>query len=86
MKLGQEYILTTQNLDIYRTAKEYTGPVRLVHGSKDTIVPLSCSDKFVEAYTQDADLIIVEGGNHTITRKLKTVVSHAVSFFTSRLK
>lgn len=86
MKLGREYILTTQELDIYGTAKAYTGPVRLIHGSKDTIVPMSCSEKFVETYSQKAELIVVEGENHMITRKLKTVVSHAVSFFMSKLK
>ena len=86
MKLGREYILTTQELDIYGTAKAYTGPMRLIHGSKDTIVPMSCSEKFVETYTQDAELIVVEGENHMITRKLKTVVTHAVSFFTTKLK
>lgn len=86
MKLGREYILTTQDLDIYGTAKAYTGPVRLIHGSNDTIVPMSCSDKFVETYTQDAELIVVDGENHMITKKLKTVVSYAVSFFVSQLK
>lgn len=86
MKLGREYILSTQELDIYGTAMGYTGPMRLIHGSKDTIVPMSCSEKFVETYTQDAELIVVEGENHMITRKLKTVVSHAVSFFVSQLK
>lgn len=85
MKLGREYILSTQELDIYGTAKGYTGPVRIIHGSKDKIVPLSCSEKFVEAYTQDAELIIVEGENHMITRKLKKVVSLAVSFFAAQL-
>ena len=86
MKLGREYILSTQELDIYGTARAYTGPVRLIHGSKDTIVPLSCSEKFVESYTQTAELIVVDGENHMITRRLKTVVSHAVSFFKSKLK
>ena len=86
MKLGREYILTTQELDIYGTAKAYTGPVRLIHGSKDTIVPMACSDKFVETYTQEAELIVVEGENHMITRKLRKVVTHAVSFFTTELK
>jgi pimeloyl-ACP methyl ester carboxylesterase len=85
MKLGREYILSTQEIDIYGTAKAYTGPVKLIHGSNDTIVPLSCSEKFVETYNQDADLTVVEGENHMITRKLKTVVSHAVSFFASQL-
>ena len=82
---GREYILTTQGLDIYGTAKAYTGPVRLIHGSKDTIVPISCSEKFVEEYTQDAELIVVQGENHMITRKLRTVVSLAVSFFVNEL-
>lgn len=86
MKLGREYILTTQELDIYGTAQAYTGPVRLIHGSKDNIVPLSCSEKFVEAYAQESELIVVEGENHMITRKLRKVVAHAVSFFTSQLK
>lgn len=85
MKLGREYILSTQELDIYGTAKAYTGPVRLIHGNKDTIVPMICSEKFVETYTQYAELIVVEGENHMITRRLKTVVSHAVSFFASKL-
>ena len=85
MKLGREYILSTQGLDIYGTAKAYTGPVRLIHGSNDTIVPMSCSEKYVETYTQDAELIVVEGENHMITKKLKAVVSHAVSFFASQL-
>lgn len=85
MKLGREYILSTQELDIYGTAKGYTGPVRIIHGSKDKIVPLSCSEKFVETYTQDAELIIVEGENHMITRKLRKVVSLAVSFFAAQL-
>lgn len=86
MKLGRDYILSTQELDIYGTAQAYTGPVRLIHGSKDNIVPLSCSEKFVETYTQEAELIVVEGENHMITRRLRKVVAHAVSFFATQLK
>lgn len=86
MKLGREYLLSTQELDIYGTAKAYTGPVRIIHGSKDTIVPMSCSEKYIDSYTQEAELTVVEGENHMITRKLKTVVSLAVSFFASQLK
>ena len=86
MKLGREYLLSTQELDIYGTAKAYTGPVRIIHGSKDTIVPMSCSEKYIDSYTQETELTVVEGENHMITRKLKTVVSLAVSFFASQLK
>ena len=81
MKLGREYILSTQELDIYGTAREYTGPVRLIHGSNDSIVPLSCSEKYVEVYGDRSELIIVEDGNHMITRKKKEIVALAVDFF-----
>lgn len=81
MKLGREYILSTQKLDIYGTAKGYTGPVRLIHGSKDTIVPMSCSERYVEVYGEKAELIVVEGENHLITRKKKKVVVLSGRFF-----
>lgn len=81
MKLGREYILTTQELDIYGTAKTYTGPVRLIHGSKDNIVPLSCSERFAETYGERSELIVVEGENHMITLRKKKTVALAVEFF-----
>jgi pimeloyl-ACP methyl ester carboxylesterase len=81
MKLGREYILTTQELDIYGTAKAYTGPVRLIHGSKDKIVPMSCSERYAETYGDRSELIVVEGENHLITRKKKKVVALSVGFF-----
>lgn len=81
MKLGREYILTTQELDIYGTAKAYTGPIRLIHGSKDTIVPMSCSERFVETYGKRSELIVVEDENHMITLKKNKTVALAVEFF-----
>lgn len=85
MKLGREYLLSTQKLDIYGTAKGYTGPVRLIHGSEDSIVPLSCSERFVETYGESSELIVVEGGNHMITRKKTRIVNLAVEFFKEHL-
>ena len=81
MKLGREYILRTQGLDIYGTAGKYDGPVRLIHGDKDSIVPMSCSERFVETYGDRSELIVVKGGNHMITRRKKEIVALAVAFF-----
>lgn len=86
MKLGREYLLSTQQLDIYGTAKHYTGPVRLIHGSEDEIVPMWCSERFVETYGDKAELIIVDNENHMLSKKTKETVGHAVSFFCSVLK
>ena len=80
-KLGREYLVTTQQLDIYGTAAAYQGPVLLLHGDRDGIVPKWCSERYLEAYGPHATLKVVEGENHTITRRRKQVVAETVEFF-----
>lgn len=80
-KLGREYLVTTQQLDIYGTAAAYKGPVLLLHGDRDGIVPLWCSERFLPAYGANATLQVVEGENHTITRRRRQVVGLVVQFF-----
>ena len=81
MRLGREYLLTTQQLDIFGTAAAYQGPVLLLHGDKDTIVPLWCSEKYAETYGDQAMLRVIHGVNHTITSHRNEVVNSAVEFF-----
>ena len=83
MKLGREYLLTTQQLDIYGTAEAYKGPVRILHGTRDGIVPMWCSEKFKETYGDASELVVVEGENHTITNRRKEVAASVVGFFKS---
>ena len=80
-KLGREYLVSTQLLDIYGTASAYKGPVLLLHGDRDGIVPMWCSEKYLETYGSHATLTVVEGENHTITRRRNEVIGHAVEFF-----
>jgi len=80
-KLGREYLVTTQQLDIYGTAAAYHGPVLLLHGDRDGIVPMWCSERYLEAYGAHATLKVVEGENHTITRRRKQVVAEVVEYF-----
>ena len=80
-KLGREYLVTTQQLDIYGTAAAYDGPVLLLHGDRDGIVPMWCSERFLQTYGDRATLQVVEGENHTITRRRPQVIAHTVAFF-----
>ena len=84
MKLGREYLLSTQELDIYGTASAYKGDVLILHGTKDSIVPLWCSERYMETYGSRAELVLVDGENHTITRRRAEVVRHVVRFFSAR--
>ena len=81
MKLGREYLLTTQQLDIYGTTAAYQGPVLLLHGTKDTIVPMWCSEQYLSTYGDRATLVKVEGENHLITRHKKEICAQTVAFF-----
>lgn len=81
MKLGREYLLSTQELDIYGTASAYKGPVLLLHGSEDGIVPLRCSEEYLALYGDAAELIVIDGENHLISRRRKQVVAETVAFF-----
>ena len=80
-KLGREYLVTTQQLDIFGTSAAYDGPVLLLHGDRDGIVPMWCSERYLETYGSHATLKVVEGENHTITRRRKQVIAETVEFF-----
>ncbi len=80
-KLGREYLLSTQQLDIYGMASAYEGNVLILHGTKDGIVPIWCSERYKETYGDNATLKLIDGENHTITRRRDQVVSDVVDFF-----
>ena len=84
-KLGREYLLSTQELDIYGTASAYEGPALILHGTRDGIVPVWCSERFYETYGNNATFKLIDGENHTITRRRKRVVSEVVEFFKANL-
>lgn len=79
-KLGREYMTSSQTLDIYGTAAQYEGPVCILHGTKDGIVPLWCSERYQEAYN-DSEMHLIEGERHTMVRKLKKTMDIVCRFF-----
>ena len=81
MKLGREYLLSTQQLDIYGTAGAYQGPVRIIHGGNDRLVSMWCSEDFVKTYGEAAELIVVEGENHRLSKKTRKVAELVTAFF-----
>ncbi len=78
-KLGRDYLVQTRELDIYGVSSCYQGPVRLIHGDCDGIVPLWCSEKYHGIY-DNSDLHVVEGENHMIIRRKKEVARLVVEF------
>ena len=82
-KLGRDYLVTTQDLQIYETASGYQGPVCIIHGDNDQTVPLWCSERYVETY-HDSEFHLVEGENHRFSKRTNEMVG-IVTGFLSRL-
>ena len=49
-RIGEAYMRTGRTLPIYETAAQYEGPVCLVRGDDDVIVPLYACEKYAEVY------------------------------------
>ena len=65
MKLGSQFFEDVKTVDIYPTAKQYLGPVKIIHGADDTIAPVSYAQKYVDTYQQPVDLTVVPGADHS---------------------
>lgn len=61
--LGKGFDEQARLIDVYGRISEYGGPVLLIHGTEDSIVPVSCSEKAVSVYA-DARLIRMPGAGH----------------------
>ena len=66
LKLGRAYIESAISLPIYETSLRYTGPVLIVHGTHDRVVPYTYGDRYDRGYA-DSRLILLDGDDHGFT-------------------
>lgn len=85
VNLGRNYIKEAQTLQIYETAAVYTGPMCVIHGTKDDIVPYEYGQRFSEE-CQACDLYLLEGVDHGFRIRMQEAVNLAVGYLVSRLK
>ncbi|WP_027824919.1 alpha/beta hydrolase [Lactobacillus psittaci] len=64
-ELGGFYLRIAQNLPIYETSKNFTGPVCLIHGKSDQVVDYKYSQKYHDIY-ENSTLHLIEA-DHRFT-------------------
>ena len=67
MRLGRCYPADVMGLEPFREIWPYTGPVLLVHGTRDGVVDPDYSRRAAEGYA-NAQLHLIEGGGHGFGR------------------
>jgi len=83
-KVGRNFFMVAQTLPIFETSARYDGPVCLVHGKKDKIVPYSYSERYHALYP-DSELNLLEGENHFLSRRRAEVTALAAGFLKRHL-
>ena len=63
MRIGRVYSEDVLSFDIYEHMAAYTGPVLILHGDKDRLVPLSYSERAAGVF-RNAELVVLPGQGH----------------------
>ena len=62
--LGPRFFDDARAFDVYGRAAGFDGPVRIIHGGQDVIVPEKYALRYQSVYGTNADVTIVPGGDH----------------------
>ena len=80
MTISRKYNEDAVSFDLYDHIKAYTGPVLILHGDKDAIVPLRYSERAAETY-ENAELIVYPGQGHGFMGQFRSDAKQAEADF-----
>lgn len=83
-KLGRSFIKEAQTLPIYEESFKYTGPVCIIHGIDDRIVPVKYSEFYHSGYKQSTFHKIEDEG-HFMRKNLNDIVRITIAFTKSNI-
>ena len=84
IKLGGEYIRTAFSLPIYETARKYTGPACIIHGTGDQVVPYTYGERYHEIWP-GSELHILHAADHGFSKNMQEVIDLTVNFLIKNL-
>lgn len=85
LKLGRAYIESAVNLPIYETALNYGGPVLVIHGTHDRIVPYTYGERYNQGY-KNSSIKLIPGENHSFSVNTAEAALYASDWLIRQLK
>jgi pimeloyl-ACP methyl ester carboxylesterase len=78
--LGKEFFTSMRQFHVYDNIGSFSGPVLILYGDRDGIVPLSACQKAAKEYAQ-AKIVILPGEGHGFSPSgAKTAMEKAFEF------
>lgn len=71
IRIGRIYNADAMSFDIYDVMKDYPGDVLIIHGTRDSLVPISYSERARDVFPS-AELVEFEGAGHGFDGEDKT--------------
>lgn len=84
-QLGREFIRTALTLPIYETAAQYKGPVFIIHGQADRIVPYTYGERFRDVMPRSS-IEVIPGEDHGFSADTPRAASLAASWLVKTLR
>lgn len=84
LKLGRKYIEAAVTLPIYETALKYRGPVLVMHGTYDRVVPYTYGERYHQGY-HNSEIRIIPGEDHGFSVNTAESARYAADWFASKL-
>lgn len=84
-KLGRKYIESALNLPIYETAWQYDGPVLVIQGTHDRIVPYTYAERYKEGY-KNCTLKLIPDEDHSFRKNTAEAALYAADWLIKQLK
>lgn len=85
LRLGRGYIETARDLPIYEVASHYAGPVLVLHGTADRVVPYTYGERFAKEMPA-AHIEIIQGDDHGFSQSVTETARRASSWLASMIK
>lgn len=81
--VGSRFFKELRQMNVYDNIAMYKGPVQIIHGSKDAIVPVSYSEEAVRRYG-NAGLKVIPGAGHGFKEQERAISNKTVEEFLVR--
>ena len=85
LKLGRKYIETAVNLPIYETAFNYDGPVLVIHGTRDRVVPYTYGERYNQGY-KHSSIKLLPGEDHGFNVNTSEAALYASDWLINQLR
>lgn len=80
MEISPNYLLDVWSIQIYTELAKYPGPVLILHGNQDEIVPFAYSEK-ARPYLQNGQVQIIDGAGHDFSGDYFPTVTYPILKF-----